>query len=93
MLHSKNLTFAKLNSNNSIVECILTSSSYSYNTVNNVKHKTVDNIFDRPATILLFELKNDDIEHLISGDVLLIKRNIQKLQNYQNHPLYISRWS
>ncbi|KAL4113170.1 hypothetical protein QTP88_016843 [Uroleucon formosanum] len=79
--------FAKLNSTDSndneieifnehnhkpLPENILTRQKIS----NNFKRKVVDDMFIRPSKILHSELKNDDIEVITSGDVLLIKRNI-----------------
>ncbi|KAF0767639.1 MULE domain-containing protein [Aphis craccivora] len=38
----------------------------------NLKRKAIDDMFVRPSKILHSELKNDDIENITSGDVLLI---------------------
>lgn len=43
---------------------------------NNLKRKAVEDMFVRPSKILHSELKNDNIENITSGDVLLLKRNI-----------------
>ncbi|KAF0764704.1 Uncharacterized protein FWK35_00002816 [Aphis craccivora] len=43
---------------------------------NNLKRKSVDDMFIRSSKILHSELKNDNIENITSGDVLLIKINV-----------------
>jgi len=42
---------------------------------NNFKREDVNDMFTRPYKIIHFELKNNDIEILISQDVKIIKRN------------------